>query len=129
MRGLQSETADADTALQAAVETHSLLEKDGLKMQTSGVNNISTETLLDIFTELIRSLLTQIQDAVDHSSYTDKNASRNNQRDRYHCQNSSRYRSLLPGPRRKNNFSKYKKPNQPNERNSARNSNNQRNSS
>ena len=48
--------ADADAALRAAVETHSFLENDGLILQTSVVNNISSETPLDTFFELVRSL-------------------------------------------------------------------------
>ena len=120
---------DADAALQAAVETHSFLEIDGLKLQTSGVNNISTESPLDTFTDLVRSLRTEIQDAVAKSSRTDRNASQNNQIDRSGSRRSNRYRSPSPGPRRNNNFSNFKKPNQPNERNTARNSNSQRNNS
>ena len=125
----KAKPADADAALQAAVETHSFLEIDGLKIQTSGVNNISTETPLDTFTELVRSLRTEIQDAVAKSSRTDRNASQNNQRDRSESRDSNRYRSPSPGPRRNNNFSNFKKPYQPNERNTARNSNSQRSNS
>ena len=125
----KAKPADADTALQAAVETHSSLDIDGLKLQTFGINNISTETPLDTFTELVRSLRTEIQDAVAKSSRTDRNASQNNQRDRSDSQNSNRYRSLSTGPRRNNNFSNYKKPNPPNERYTARNGNNQSNNS
>ena len=125
----KTKPADADAALQAAVETHSFLEIDGLKLQTSGVNNISTETPLDTFTELVRSLRTEIQDAVAKSSRTDRNFSQNNQRDRSDSRDSTRYRSPSPGPRRNNNFSNLKKPNQPNERNTARNSNSQRTNS
>ena len=125
----KAKPADADAALQAAVETHSFLEIDGLKLHTSGVNNIGTETPLDTFTELVRSLRTEIQDAVAKSSRTDRNASQNNQRDRSDSRDSNRYLSLSPGLRRNNNFSNFKKPNQPNERNIARNSNNQRNNS
>ena len=40
----KTKPADADAALQAAVETHSFFETDGFKLQTSGVDNISTET-------------------------------------------------------------------------------------
>ena len=97
--------------------------------QTSGFNNISTDTPLDTFTELVRSRRTEIQEAVDQPSRTDQNASQNNQRYRSDSRNKSRYWSPLPGPRRKNNFSDFKKPNQPNEQNNTRNSNNQRNSS
>ena len=122
----KAKPANADAALQAAVETHSFLEIDGLKLQISGVNNMSTETPLDTFTELVRSLRTEIQDAVATSSRTDRNASQNNQRDRSNSRDSNRYRSPSPGPRRRNNFSNFKKPNQPNERNTARNSNNER---
>ena len=57
-------SADADAALQVAVETHSFLEIDGLKLQTSGVNIISTKTPLDTFTDLVRSLPTEIQNTV-----------------------------------------------------------------
>ena len=116
--------AAADVALQAAVETHSLLEIDGLKFQTSGINNISTETPLDSFTELVRSLLTKIQDGVAKSSRTDQIVSQKNQRDSSECRDSNRCRSPSPGPRRNNNSSNFKKPNVPNERNTARNSNN-----
>ena len=115
--------------MQAAAETHSFLEIDGLKLQTSGVNNISTESPLDTFTELVRSLRTEIQDAVAKSSSTDRNASPNNQTDCSDSQDSNRYRSPSPGPRRINNFSNSKEPNQPNEWNTARNSNSQRNKS
>ena len=125
----KAKPAHADAALQAAVETHSFLEIDGLKLQTSGVNSISTESPLDTFTELVRSLRTEIQDAMAKSSRTDRNASQNNQRDRSDSRDSNRYRSPSPGPRRNNNFSNFKKPNQPNERNTARNSNSQRNNS
>ena len=72
-------TADADAALQAAVETHFFLEIDGLKLQTSGVNNISTESPIDTFTELVRSLRAKNQDALAKSSRTDRNVSQNNQ--------------------------------------------------
>ena len=48
--------ADADAALQAAVKSHCFLEIDGSNLQTSGVNNICSETPLDTFTELGRSL-------------------------------------------------------------------------
>ena len=41
----KAKPAGADAALQARVETHSFLEIDGSKLQTSGVNNISTEPL------------------------------------------------------------------------------------
>ena len=125
----KAKTAYAHAALQAAVETHSFLEIDGLKIQTSGVDNVSTESPLDTFTELVRCLRTEIQDIVAKSSRTDKNASQNNQRDRSDSRDSNRYRSPSPGPRRINNFSNFKKPNQPNERNPARNSNSQRNNS
>ena len=126
----KAKPADADAALQAAVETYSFLEIDGLKLQTSGVNHISTETPLDTFTEIVRSLRTaEIQDAVAKSSRTDRNASQNNQRDRSESRDSNRYRSPSPGPRRNNNFSNFKKHNQLNEWNTARNSNTQRNNS
>ena len=122
----KAEPADADAALQAAVGNHCFLEIDGLKLQTSGINNISTETPLDSFTELVCSLSTEIQDAVAKSSRTDSNASQNNQRDRSDSRNSNLNRSPSPGPRRNHNFSEFKKPNQPNDQNTARNSNNQR---
>ena len=109
------------------METHSFLEIDGLKLQISGDNNISTEAPLDTFTELVRCLRTEIQDAVAESSRTDRNASQNNQRDRSDSRDSNRYRSPSRGRRRNNNFSNFKKPNQPNERNTTRNSNSQRN--
>ena len=125
----KAKTADANAALQAAVETHSFLEIDGLKLQTTGVNNISTETPPDTFTELVGSLGKEVQDAVAKSSRTDRNVSQNNQRDRLETRDSIRYRSLSPGPRRNNNFSNFKKPNQPNEWNTTRNSNNQRKNS
>ena len=64
---------DADAALQAAAETHSFLEIDYSKIQTSGVNNFSTETLLDTFTEVIRSLCTKVEDVMARSSRTQKN--------------------------------------------------------
>ena len=99
----KAKPADANAALQAAVETHSSLEIDASELQTSSVNNISTETPLDTFTELVRSLRTEIQDAVAKSSRTDKNASQNNQRDRSDSRYSNRYR-----PRRNNNFSNFK---------------------
>ena len=105
----KAKPTDADAALQAAVETHSFHEIDGSKLQTSGVNNISTETPLDTFTELVRSLRREIQDPVAKSTRTDRNASQNNQRDRSDSRNSNRYRSPSPGPRRNNNFSKFKK--------------------
>ena len=123
----KAKPADADAALQAAVETLSFLEIDGLNLQTSGVNNIKTETPLDTFTELVRNLCTEIQNAVAKSSRTDRNASQNNQIDRSDSRDSNRYRSPSPGPRRNSNFSNFKKPNQPNERNTTRNSNKQRN--
>ena len=88
------------------METHSFLEIDGLKLQNSGVNNISTESP---FTELIRSLRTEIQDAVAKSSGADKNASQNNQGDRSDSRDSNRYPSPSPGPRRKNNSSNFEK--------------------
>ena len=125
----KAKPADADAALQAAVETRSFLEIDGLKLQTSGVNNISTETPLDNFTELDRSLRTEIQDAVAKSSRTNRNVSQNNQRDRSEIRDSNRYRSPSPGARRNNNFSNFKSSNQPNEQNTTRNSNNQKNNS
>ena len=78
----KAKLANADAALQAAVETHSFLEIDGLKLQTSGVNSISSETPLDTFTELVPSLRTEIQDAVATSSHTDRKFSQNNQTDR-----------------------------------------------
>ena len=56
----KAKPADADAPLQAAVATHSFLEIHGVKLQTSGVNNISTDTPLDTFTELVRSLRTEI---------------------------------------------------------------------
>ena len=59
----KAKPADADAGLQAAVETYSSLGTDGLKMQTSGVNNISTETSLDTFTELVLIRRTEIEDA------------------------------------------------------------------
>ena len=114
-------------ALQAAVETHSFLEIDGLKIQTSGANNNSTKRPFDTFTELVRSFRREIQNAVVTSAHTDKNASQNNQRDRSDSRNSNRYWSPSPGMRRNNNFSNFKKPNQPNQRNTTRNSNSQRN--
>ena len=43
----KAKPAGAEAALQAAMETHSSLEIDGSKLQTSGVNNISTESPLD----------------------------------------------------------------------------------
>ena len=76
----EAKLADADAALQSAVETQSFLQIDGLKLQTSGVNNISTETPLDTFTDLVRSLRYEIQDAVAQSSRTDKNAFQNDPR-------------------------------------------------
>ena len=100
---------------------------DGLKLQTSGVNNINTETALDTFTDFVRSLCTKIPDAVATSSFTDRHTSQNNQRGRSDSRDSNRYRSPSPGPRRNNNFSNFKKPNQPNERNTARDSNSQKN--
>ena len=57
------------------METPSFLEIDGLKLQTSCVNNNSTETPLDTFTELVCSLRTEIHDAVAKSSRTDRSAS------------------------------------------------------
>ena len=75
----KAKPADADAALRAAVETHSFLEIDELILQTSVVNNISSETP---FTELVRSLRPEIQDAVAESSRTDRRVSQNNQRDR-----------------------------------------------
>ena len=120
----EAKPVDADAALQAAVETHSFLEINGLKLQTSGVNNINTETPLDTFTELVRSLRTDSQDAVAKSSRTERNVSQNNQRDRSESRDNNRYRSPSAGPRRNNNFSNFKKPNQPNERVTTRNSNN-----
>ena len=118
---------NADAALQAALETHFFLDIDALKLQTSGVNNICTETPLDNFSELVRSLRTEIQDAVAKSSLTDRNASQNNQRDRLDSRNIDRYRSSSPGPRHNYKFSNFEKPNQPNERKVAGNSNNQKN--
>ena len=56
--------ADSNAAPQAAMETHSFLEIDGFKLQTSDVNKSNTETPLDNLTELVRSLLREIQDAV-----------------------------------------------------------------
>ena len=109
----KAKPADADAALQAAVETQSFVEIDGLKLQTSGVNNNSTETPFDTFTELVRSLRTEIHDAVAKSSRTDRKASQNNQRNRSDSRDSNRYRSPSPGPRRNNNFSNFKIPNQP----------------
>ena len=123
----KAKPADADAALQAAVETHYFLEISGLIFQTSGVNNISTESTLDAFTKLVHSLRTEIQVAVAQLSPTDRNASQNNQRDRSDNRNSNRHRSSSPGLRRNNIFSKFRKPNQPNELNTARNSINQRN--
>ena len=105
----KAKPADADAALQAAVETHSFLGIDDLKLQTFGVNNISTETPLDAFTEFIRSLRTEMQDAVAKSSRTDRNASQNNQSDRSDSRNTNRHRSPSPGPRRNNNFSNFNK--------------------
>ena len=101
--------ADADAALQAAKEIHSFLGMDGVKLQTSGVNNVSTETPLDTFTELARSLRTENKDAVAKSSRTDRNASQNNQRDRSDSRDSNRYPFPSPGPRRNNNFSNFEK--------------------
>ena len=66
-------TQGADDALQAAVETQYFLEIDSLKLQTSGVNSISTETPLDTFIELLPSLCTEIQNALAHSFRTDRN--------------------------------------------------------
>ena len=123
----KTKPADVDAALQAAVETHSFLEIDGLRKQFSGVNNISTETLLNIFAELVRRLRTEIQDAVAQSSRTYRNASQNNQIDRSDSRNSNRYQCPLMGPIPYNTFSKFRQPNQPNEWNTDRNSNNQRN--
>ena len=125
----KTKSADGDAALQAAVETDSFLEMDGLKLQTSGVNNITNETNLDTFTELVRRLRTQIQDAVTTSSPTDRNVSQNIPIDRSDTRDSDRDQSPPPGPRRNQNVSKFKEPNQPNERNIARNSNNQRKNS
>ena len=123
----KAQPADVDAALHAAVETHSFLEIDGVRMQFSGVNNISTQTLLNIFTELVRSLRTEIQDAVALPSRTYRNASLNNQIHRSDSRNSNRYQSPLPGLIRNNTFSKFRQPNQPNEWDTDRNSNNQRN--
>ena len=132
----KAKPADADAALRAAEESPSFLEIDGLKLQTSGVNNISTGTPLDAlrphphtFTELVRSFHKDIQDAVAKSSRTDRNVSQNIQRDRSESPDSNRYLSPSPGRRRNNKISKFKGPNQPNERNTARNRNNQRNNS
>ena len=125
----KAKPANADAALQAAVETHSFLEIDGLKLQTSGVNNISTENPIETFTELVRSLRTEIQDTVAKSSHTDPNVSQNNQKNRSESRDSNRHRSPSATTRRNNNFSFFKKTNQPNERNTGRNSNNQRNNS
>ena len=80
---------DADDAVQAAVETHSFPEIDGLNLQTSALNNMSTETPLDTFTELVRSLRTEIRGAVAMSSRTDRNASQYYQTDRSDNQNSN----------------------------------------
>ena len=52
----KAKPTDADAALKTAVETRSFLERDGLTIQTSGVNNISTESSRDIFTELARCI-------------------------------------------------------------------------
>ena len=125
----KAKPADADAALQAAVETHSFLAIDGLNLQTFSVKNISTETALDTFTELVCSLRTKIQDAVAKSSRNDRNVSQNNQRDRSESRDSNRYRSPSPGASRNNNFSNFKKSNQPNERSTTRNSSHQRNNS
>ena len=76
----KAKPADADAAVQPAVETHNFPEIDGLKIQTSGVNKISSETPLDTFTELVRSLRTEIQGAASTSSRTDRIVSQNNQR-------------------------------------------------
>ena len=78
----KAKPADADAALQAALKSASFHEIDSLKLQTSGVNNNTIETPLDTFTQLVRSLTTEIQDTVAKSSRTDKTASQNNQRDR-----------------------------------------------
>ena len=94
------------------------------EIQTTPVSNISTETPLDTFTGLVRNIRTEIQDTVVMSLPTDKNICKNNQKDR--SDNSNRYRSSMPGPRRNNVFSKIKQPNQPNKRNTAQNSNVQR---
>ena len=45
----KAKPAYADAALQAAVETHSFHENDVLKLETSGVNIISNEALLDTY--------------------------------------------------------------------------------
>ena len=105
-RKMKSRSADA--ALQAAVESHYFLEIDSLKLQNSGVNSISTETPLDHFTELLRSLPTEIQNAGAQSSRTDRNIWQNMRRDRSDSQNSNRYRSLLPVSRRHNNLSNFR---------------------
>ena len=106
----EAKPADADAALQAAVENHSFCEIDGLKLQTSGVNNISTESPLDAFTELVCSLLIENQNAVAKSSRTDKNVSQINQRDRSDSRDSNSYGFPSPGLRRNNNFSTSKNP-------------------
>ena len=96
---------DVDAALQAAVESHSFLEIDGFEKQTSGVNKFSTETPLDAFPQLVSNLRTKFPHALAKSSRTERNASQKGQRD---SQDSDRYRSPSPGPRRNNNFSNYK---------------------
>ena len=75
---LKMKPADADATLQAAVETHSFLEIDGVKLQTSVVDNNSTETPPDNFTEVVRSLRTEIYEAAAKSSPTERIASQNN---------------------------------------------------
>ena len=87
---LKAKAADTDAAVQAAVETRSFFEIDGLKLQISVANNISTETPLDNFTELVCSLRAEVQDAEVQLSRTDRNASEKNQRDRSDSRNSNR---------------------------------------
>ena len=71
----EAKAADADAAVQAVVENHSSPAVDGLKLQTFCVNNFSTETPLELFIELVRSLRTEIQDTMAQSSRTDRKAS------------------------------------------------------
>ena len=82
MKVHRAKPADADAALQAAVEIHSFPETDSLNLKTFGVSKITTETPLDTFTQLHRSPRAEIQNAVIKSSRTNRNASQYNQRDR-----------------------------------------------
>ena len=120
--------ADVDAALQAAVEINFFLEKNGLNLQTSDVENISTETTVYTLAELVRSLRKEIYDIVALSTRTERSASQNNHRNRSYSQNTL-YRPHSSEPRHNNNLFKLKQLNQPNGRNTAQNRNNQRNSS